>query len=331
LKFSIIICAYNPKNYLLDRLLNSIISFDKLSPFHEVIIVDNNSKPTLSENNYINKFLKCKANSQIIVETKAGLTAARIAGIKKSKYDWIVFFDDDNVPDVNYLLQAKILINNHPQVGAWGPGQLTVSYINCQDTKFLKKVKWLFQERHYNETFFENNTIEGSEYYPFGTGMIIRKEALDEYKSRVETGRYTMSDRNGKSLMSAGDTQILFTSLQMGYYAGSSNLLKLVHLIDATKAKHMYAVKLIYALNSSQLKAYQEVFYESIQKVDKFSNNAVIKNMYSALRLYKMHKDKYTLLMFMSKKLGELNARIIAYGLRKPFLLNLFETLFFDD
>ena len=43
MKFSIIICTYNPKNYLLDRLLNSIISFDKLSPFHEVIIVDNNS------------------------------------------------------------------------------------------------------------------------------------------------------------------------------------------------------------------------------------------------------------------------------------------------
>jgi glycosyltransferase involved in cell wall biosynthesis len=329
LKFSIIICSYNPKNYLLKRLLNSIISFDKLSPFHEVIIVDNNSKPILSENNYINIFLKCKADSQIIVENAGGLTAARIAGIKKSKYDWIVFFDDDNEPDVNYLLQAKILIENYPHVGAWGPGQLTVNYINCQETKFLKKIKWLFQERNYKGTFFENNTLEGSEYYPFGTGMIIRKSVLAEYISRVESAQYTMSDRNGKSLMSAGDTQILFTSLQMGYYAGSSNFLKLVHLIDATKAKHKHAVKLIYALNSSYLKAYQEVFYESIQKVDKISNKEVIKNMYSALRLYKMQKEKYTLLMFMSKKLGELNARIVAYDLRKPFLIKLFESLFF--
>lgn len=329
MKFSIIICAYNPKDYLLERLLNSIISFDKLSPFHEVIIVDNNSNPKLSENSYVNNFLKFKANSQIVFEKEAGLTAARISGIKKSKYDWIVFFDDDNEPDVDYLLQANVLIENYPQVGAWGPGQLAVNYINCQETKFLKKIKWLFQERNYEGTYFDNNTIEGSEYYPFGTGMILLKEILVEYLKRVELAQYTMSDRKGSSLMSAGDTQILFTCLKMGYYAGCSNLLKLVHLISTKKANQKYAIKLIYALNSSQLKAYQEVFHERIEQVERISNKEVIKYMYSALRIHKMHRDKYSLLMFMSKKLGELNSRIVAHDLRKPFSLYFFEILFF--
>jgi glycosyltransferase involved in cell wall biosynthesis len=327
--FSIIVCTYNPNFTIFKRLLDAILNFDNTSPDHEVVIVDNNSQPDLYSNSIIGEFLLKKAHAILIEEKKPGLTAARIAGIKQAKHDWVIFFDDDNEPAIDYLIQVEKLINQHKQVGAWGPGHLTVNYINSTETLFLKRIKWLFQERVYNGTFFDNNTVEGSEYYPFGTGMIIIREALIEYITHVEKGRYTMSDRNRKNLMSAGDVQILFTCLQMGYYAGSSNLLKLVHLIDSNKANHNYAVKLLYALNSSHLKSYQEVFCDKNQKINAISNIEVFKNIYSAIRLHKMHREKYTLTMFISKKLGELNSRIVAHGLPKPFFLYLFEILFF--
>jgi glycosyltransferase involved in cell wall biosynthesis len=327
--FSIVICTHNPNFEILKRLLYSLLNFNTNSPTHEVIIVDNNSEPGIQSNSIVEDFLIKKTNSRLIQEKNPGLTAARIAGINKSKYDWIVFFDDDNEPDFDYLIEARVLIENHPQVGAWGPGQLTVNYFKRHETNFLKKIKWLFQERNYKLTYFDNNIIEGSEYYPFGTGMIIKKEALVEYISRVEAGRYSMSDRKGKSLTSAGDMQILFTCLQMGYYAGSSHHLKLTHLIVESKANPRYAAKLVYALNSCQLKAYKEVFTDYKINVNPITNYEILKVVYSALRLYRLNQERYTRKMYLGKRLGELNARLIAFDVEPPLLLRLFATLIY--
>lgn len=327
--FSIIICTYNPNRYLLGRLLNAINNFHESSPEFEVIIVDNNSSPSLEHSDEVASFINNKFNAYLIFENVPGLTAARIAGIKVAKCDWIIFFDDDNEPDFDYLIQGCSLIENHPKVGAWGPGKLTVNYFDSHETNFLTKIKWLFQERNNNETYFDNNIIEGSEYYPFGTGMIIKKEALTEYISCVEAGRYSMSDRKGKSLASAGDMQILFTCLQMGYYAGSSHLLKLTHLIAESKANPTYAAKLVYALNSCQLKAYQEVFTDHKIHVNPITNFEILKAVYSALRLYRLNQKRYTKKMYLGKRLGELNARLIAFDLEPPLLLRLFATLIY--
>lgn len=325
--FSIIICAYNPKKEILERLFNAILKFESSSCEYEVIIIDNNSSPSLEQFEYVKYFLKSCLTSKIILEKEPGLTSARIAGIKAAKFDWLIFFDDDNEPAENYLLQANLLIEKYPKVGAWGPGKLNVNYINQSETTFLKKVKWLFQERSYEGTFFDNNMVEGSEYYPYGTGMIVKNDVLSAYVKNVKSGKYTMSDRKGKSLMSAGDIQILFTCLQMGYYAGSSSLLQLSHLIDTSKANPKYAAKLVYALNSSQLKAYQEVFPDRKQNSQRVRNYDVIKVTYLALRLYRLNQKSYTRKMYLSKRLGELNARVVAFEVQSPFLLKLFEVL----
>jgi glycosyltransferase involved in cell wall biosynthesis len=325
--FSIIICTHNPTTEILLKLFSAVSQFQKGNFPHEIIVVDNKSNPPLIERDFVKKFLGTEDFKHIVYEQKPGLTAARIAGIAKAIYDWIIFFDDDNEPDQDYLLQANVLIKKYPQVAAWGPGQLSVNYINQSETAFLKKIKWLFQERQYKGTFFDNNMVEGSEYYPFGTGMIVRKDILAEYVERVNAGRYTMSDRKGKNLMSAGDMQILFTCLQMGFYAGSSDQLKLSHLIDASKATPKYAVRLVYALNSSQLKAYQEVFPERELNKQRITNYDVLKVVYSALRLSRYNQKDYTRKMYLSKRLGELNARVIAFEYPSPLFLRLFETI----
>lgn len=325
--FSIIVCTYNPQIEILRRLFSAINHLETGRFPIEVLLIDNNSTPPLAGQAVVQDFLSHKPFFKIIQENEPGLTAARIAGINASKYDWVVLFDDDNEPAKDYLLQVNLLIERYPKVGAWGPGNLTVYYNNQFETAFLKKVKWLFQERQYQGTFFDNNMVEGSEYYPFGTGMVVKKDVLVEYVTRVTAGRYTMSDRKGKSLMSAGDTQILFTCLQMGYFAGSSSFLKLTHIIDTSKANPKYATRLVYALNSSQLKAYQEVFTDRKIDVQQITNYDVLKVVYSAFRLYRFNRINYTRKMYLSKCLGELNARIIAYDLKPPFLLSLFETI----
>lgn len=323
--FSIIICTHNPAFEILQRLFSAIDQFQKSNWPYEIILVDNNSNPPLGDEEIVKEFLGLQSFKRIESEPKPGLTAARVKGITSSKYDWIIFFDDDNEPSEDYLVEASSLIEKNPKVGAWGPGRLAVDYIKQTETEFLKQVKWLFQERQYQGTFYDNNVVEGSEYYPFGTGMIVRKDVLVEYVTRVGAGRYSMSDRKGKSLMSAGDMQILYTCLQMGYYAGSSHLLKLTHIIDYSKANPKYAARLVYALNSSQLKAYQEVFTNQDKSLQAITNYDVLKVIYSALRLYKLNRKNFTRKMYLSKRLGELNARVIAYEIKPPYLLKLFE------
>jgi hypothetical protein len=326
--FSIIICTYNPDIQLLNRLFKAILNFVDSSPSHEVIIIDNNSDNPLADTLIVKQFLKEKANSYVIRESTPGLTAARIRGIKAAEYDWLIFFDDDNEPSFDYLIQALFLINKYPHVGAWGPGQLKVEYVNQQETIFLKKVKWLFQERNYDGTVFDNNIKEGSEYYPYGTGMIAQKKILSTYSVMVEDGRFTMSDRTGKNLSSAGDIQILFTGIKMGFYAGSSNLLSLNHLITSQKTSRKYINKLVYALNSTQLMAYNEVFPEQSIPSRKIDNMDVIKTLITALRSHKIHQHTFTRHMFIAKKMGELKARVLAYNYSAPFLLSIFENIY---
>lgn len=325
--FSIIVCTHNPDPVIFSRLLNALASLERITADFEIILVDNNSTAAIAASPVVKNFVAGKNYVTILEERKPGLTAARTAGIRSAKYEWIVFFDDDNEPAADYLTEAENIIKQHSSVGAWGPGNLQVVYYPASDSAWLNKIKWLFQQRDYNRVYVDNNTIEGSEYYPFGTGMVVRKNILEDYLKKIETGKFTMSDRKGKDLTSAGDLQILFTCLQGGYFAGSTPSLRLNHNISKTKTTLLHVCRLVYALNSSQLKAYNEVFPERIIHYQTPVNKDVLNTLSAALRTYRANRDKYGLLMFISKKMGELNARVVAANVKKPVLLSLFEKL----
>jgi len=89
--FSIVICTYNPDCELLRRLLYAILNFDKDSPSHEVIFVDNNSDLPIKELTFVKEFVAAKSDVRILHESTPGLTAARICGINAASYNSIVF------------------------------------------------------------------------------------------------------------------------------------------------------------------------------------------------------------------------------------------------
>ncbi len=177
-----------------------------------------------------------------------------------------------------------------------------------------------------SETLFDNDIIKGNVCYPYGTGMLVRRNILDMYINSVSSNKYTMSDRTGKSLMSAGDTQILYTGLKMNYYAGSTPQLRLKHIITPNKTKLRYILRLIYSLHSSQIKAYNEVFNESphiLKSVsDREISDALIAFFRGCIRRRFYLKRN---LMTISQKMGSFNARIVAGDFKKPTLLRWWE------
>ncbi len=323
--FSIIICAYNPEPTIFERLLNALENIKKQSncPEHELIIVDNNSVPALSERILLKNFMDKFPDVKLVVEKKAGLTSARIGGARHATGEWIVFFDDDNEPAADYLIKASGLIRDYPQTGVWGPGKITVEFMG-EVSAFARSHKDLFQERDMPGTVIDN-VRWGQTAYPYGTGMLVRKQILDAYVAKVAEGAYTMSDRIGKSLISGGDMQILLTGIRMGWYAGSSPLLQLNHLIRQQKTSYKKMLQLVYMLSASAVKLYNEVFPEQPHSVVPITNKYVLKTLYTQTRLHLFKKPLREAGYLTATRMGELYAHIIAANKQKtPFMLRMF-------
>jgi glycosyltransferase involved in cell wall biosynthesis len=323
--FSIIICTYNPSIDLLQRLFKAVNKLETGGLQIEVLLVDNNSNPPLKEQSVVLEFLLQRSDCIIIRENQPGLTAARIAGIRASKFDWLVFFDDDNEPSGNYLLKAAEAITAYPQTVAWGAAEVEVEYIGTV-APWLLEEKALFQQRNDIVTVI-NNRPEWQDCYPAGTGLIINNQIALLYVKRVNEKCYTLTDRKGKSLSSGGDVQLVLTGIEQGFYAGIIGGLKIRHLIDTSKASLQYLQKLQYGTASAYLKAYNQVFIHSPLPVVLITNRRVFLLVYSLFRIYKPVTTKQRFRLLLASKMGELNARAEVTPQKKRFLLKLYERI----
>jgi glycosyltransferase involved in cell wall biosynthesis len=325
-KFSIIVCTYNPDVVIFTRLLNSIILLSQGNgPSFEVIIVDNNSKTPIADIPAVKNMEHFISNFRLLIEKKAGLTNARITGIKNSKYNWIIFFDDDNEPEYNYLSSLTCLIKSYPDVVCWGAGKINVHYIGKIENQWMKKVKPYFQQRTLENIYISGDSV-WTEASPYGTGMGIKKDVLFKYIEKVEKGFYTLSDRKGRSLSSGGDIQIIFTAIAIGSKVGSSPCLAVNHLIKSEKANLNYLCKLSYGTASSYLLAYNQVFTDNPIPINTTSNYEILKLIYYTFRTAKGQNKFKDFLIRLSKSLGEVNARYAVNNLlKRPFLLIFFE------
>ena len=321
--FSIIICTHNPKHGIFKRVLTAIEQLQTEAISHEIIIVDNNSTTPLTTINFVQEFLKSNSTVSLILEKKPGLTEARIAGIKRAKYDWFVFFDDDNEPKSDYLQRASHTIHAHPQVGAWGPGTVEVEFMD-PPPPWLESEKWLFQHRKEVYTEFDNQK-NWQKCYPFGTGLIIRKDIAALYVKRVLQNRYTLSDRKGKSLASGGDVQMVLTGIEQGYSAGVIKGMVLNHLIDASKTTMKYLLRMQYGTASAYIKAFNQVFINDTIPIQRVTNKQIFFMLYSLFKIQKKQMKWGSFKLLLASKMGEINASIEANGQIKPFFLRFFE------
>ena len=137
-----------------------------------------------------------------------------------------------------------------------------------------------------------------------------------------------MTDRNGKNLTSGGDVQIILNAVRMGYYAGSSHLLKLNHIIKKERLKLRKITKLQYWLSSSYKKAYNEIFPDNAFEISYISNKQIFSLIYYHIKVV-LFKYGYKEAVFrFYARLGELNSNVIASNqTRSPALLKFFENL----
>lgn len=292
LDYSIVICTYNPDERLLRRCLRAVGNLNVQGLSTEILLIDNNSSVPLNTLPYVQQFLTEMNNLRLITEPAQGLTPARMAGVSAAKGEVIVFFDDDNEPEQNYLQELAFLNREYGHVTAWGPGVIDVEFIDGIDPVIEKFARSTFQERHDSRIEYAN-TVEWQRCYPFGTGMCVRTEFLKRFEALVSGGSFTMPDRQGNSLSSGGDVQIILTCVKEGKAAGISPGMKLRHIIPGKRANFDYIKRLLYGVYLGGSISRLEVFPEY--------KEVIIRKLIPASRLSRKVFKKYIKMRFKNK------------------------------
>jgi glycosyltransferase involved in cell wall biosynthesis len=326
MKFSLITCTHNPNSIVFNRLIDAIKRLKLSVKFSaEWVVVDNNSNPTISEQFSFDDF---NIPVKVVQERIPGLTSARIAGIKSSGGEWIVFFDDDNEPNDDYLINLKKIIEENLDVMCWGAGNINVEFVSEVKDCWIKRNKEIFQERHLVDVIIKKD-IDG--LMPVGTGLAIKRAVLNDYLKKVDSGVYLLTDRCNSSLMSGGDMQIVYNTIKNGGYIGIGPILRLNHLISMKKSNFKYVKKLRYWTESSHVMVLREVFPEMEKSLMKFDGEWVIfqktlLKIYFLLRAGK--KSVRDIIYDLFGLWGQVNARYVAFSKKKPIFLKIIEKFF---
>jgi len=194
---SVIICCYNSASRI-EPTLEYLCKQTLLSEQMELILVDNNCTDNTVE--LAEKILESASFSyQIIQEFTPGLSSARMAGIKQSKFNLVAYVDDDNWLEPEYLSQA-IDIFEDPIIGIVG---------GCGLPETSMTLPFWFESFKHQYAIGPQYKIEGKlpkDAYVYGAGMVLRKEPF--LKILNEGISFKSSDRVGKKLISGGDVEI---------------------------------------------------------------------------------------------------------------------------
>lgn len=237
LDLTVIVCTCNPRIPYLNRVMQALRAQDL--PLHrwELLVVDNCSTPPVSDH----LDLRWHPTARIVRETELGLTPARIRGINESSSELLVFVDDDNVLDCDYLTNALLVRRQHPQVGAFGGSMLPefetappnwcrpyIQYLACSEVTrdYWSNFDWKWAT-------------------PCGAGLCILRSIAVQYTRNVSNDPIRKSlDRRGTILSSGGDIDLALTATDLGFGIGRFKLLTLTHLIPAERLTVEYIVRL---------------------------------------------------------------------------------------
>ena len=231
---SVITVTYNPRWDLLNWALDSLEKQTLPKSDFEVVIVDNNSNPPLEES----RLREGRAlRLRLIREPNQGNTFARCAGIMEARSDVLVFLDDDNHFDPDYLEQALRIARAEPELGAFGGMARPVfeSPIASWKSKLLPHLG----ARDYGPAPITSRETHWGEWEPIGAGMVFRRDVGEEFVEWVRADRAAMLlGRKARALMSGEDTLIAQAAYRLGYACSYQPALKMSHCMKKNRLQY---------------------------------------------------------------------------------------------
>jgi glycosyltransferase involved in cell wall biosynthesis len=244
---SVVICTHNPRADYLAETLASIRSQEPLTEGRawEFLLIDNASTVPLKE--LID--LSWHPAARIVIEEKLGLTQARLRSFREARGEILIYVDDDNVLDPDYLRETLLAFDDDPTLGAVG-GKAIPRYETDPPTWF-RGMETSLACRDLGETPMIAAWPEpasASRSYPgcapVGAGMGIRRSAYAAYVEEAAANPIRIAlGRRGSDLSSGEDNDMVMTLLEMGWRVAYLPQLRLEHLIPAVRLTPDYLMR----------------------------------------------------------------------------------------
>ncbi len=235
---SVIICTHNPRPDYLYKVMEALKSQTLSMEQWEILLIDNASSKLLSSEVELNWHL----NARHTREEQLGLTHARLRGIHEAKAEILVFVDDDNVLEKDYLEIALNISKNWPMLGAWG-GQ-TISHFDEPPLAWTQPFWIVLGIREFDYDKWSNLMLW--ETTPIGAGMCVRRIVAEQYASLVRNDpRRSNLGRKGNFLVGCEDLDMAYTSCDLGLGTGLFASLKLLHLMPASRLEEKYLLRIV--------------------------------------------------------------------------------------
>jgi glycosyltransferase involved in cell wall biosynthesis len=281
---SVIICCYNSADRLPETLRHLVLQKALLISW-EVIVVNNASSDNTVDvaHHYWDKFQLPDIKFRVVDQPIPGLTNARKKGIEVSRYEYLLFCDDDNWLYPDYIEQAYEIMQSNSRIGVLG---------GCGVFEPQSPVN---QEIKEYTGYYVNGpqTWTKTERWVYGAGSIYRKSILSDL---IDNGwQQIMSGRKGKSLISGEDVEICFMISLSGYEIVADNRLLFKHFVPVERQKISYITKLAFWLSYSHvlLNSYFTILNNDKRPMKQIMNQWLISSAKTVI--------KQTLLLFFQK------------------------------
>jgi glycosyltransferase involved in cell wall biosynthesis len=244
-KLSVIICTHNPRGDYFSRVLAALRAQSLPRADWELIIVDNASAAPVAKDWDIS----WHENAHHVSESRIGLAFARQRGISVATADVVVFVDDDNVLDSEYLARCVEIAREWPRLGVWGSGSLIPEF-EIEPEQHLRPYLNTLALRETTQNYW-SNVATCRESSPCGAGMCVRSDLARDYMRHLAKDEIQISGRTGTSLLSGDDIEICFMACDSGYGVGVFPELRLIHLIPERRVSEAYMISLCEAITAS--------------------------------------------------------------------------------
>jgi len=235
---SAIICTHNPRPDYFARTLTALEGQTLPREKWELLLVDNGSAPDKAPH----PDLSWHPRARLVNEEKLGLTPARLRGIREAAGEILVFVDDDNVLDADFLEIAVRTAAEKPFLGAWS-GQCRPEFEETPPG-WTRRYWGNLVIREFDHDVW-SNLPRMPETMPCGAGLCVRRDVALHYLHLHESGNRSFQlDRTGASLLSGGDNDLAACACDVGLGVGLIAALKLTHLIPPERLTEDYLVRL---------------------------------------------------------------------------------------
>lgn len=223
LRISVIVCTLNPDRTVLGAVLDALRNQTLPRRAFEVLVVDNRSDPPLTA-------ADAPGADRLLQEPRGGLAYARAHGIRASRAPLLVFVDDDNLLDAEYLSRADRIAREQPALGAFGG--IAEAALAAPAPDWTRPLWPGLGIRNSGPGVSTRASDEWGPWLPIGAGCVVRREPALAYADLITGDQLgDLLGRNGRRFRAGDDTLLAWTAVWSGYACSYQPSLRLQHRI----------------------------------------------------------------------------------------------------